>query len=38
MTVVAGERTLSFYEPLGFVVHEQVQTRFAPALRLWRDL
>lgn len=38
MTVVAGERTLPFYEPLGFVVHEQVQTQFAPALRLWRDL
>jgi GNAT superfamily N-acetyltransferase len=37
MTVVAGERTLPFYEPLGFVVREHVQTQFAPALRLWRD-
>jgi GNAT superfamily N-acetyltransferase len=37
MTVVAGERTLAFYEPLGFVVGERVETRFAPALRLWRD-
>jgi len=38
MTVVAAERTLPFYEPLGFVVGEGVQTRFAPALRLWREL
>lgn len=37
MTVVAGERTLPFYEPLGFVVREQVPTQFAPALRLWRE-
>ena len=37
MTVVAGERTLPFYEPLGFVVREEVPTQFAPALRLWRD-
>ncbi len=38
MTVVAGERTLPFYESLGFYVGGHVQTRFAPALRLWRDL
>lgn len=38
MTVVAAARTLPFYEGLGFVVGERVQTRFAPALRLWRDL
>jgi GNAT superfamily N-acetyltransferase len=38
ITVVAGERTLPFYERFGFVVGEQVQTQFAPALRLWREL
>jgi GNAT superfamily N-acetyltransferase len=38
ITVVAGERVLPFYERLGFVVGEPVQTRFAPALRLWREV
>ena len=35
MTVVAGERTVPFYERLGFAVAEPAQTRFAPAVRMW---
>lgn len=35
MTVVAGARTIPFYERLGFVAGETVQTRFGPAVRLW---
>ena len=35
MTVVAGMRTVPFYERLGFTVGEAVQTRFAPAVRMW---
>lgn len=38
MTVIAAERLLPFYERLGFSVGEKVRTRFAPALRLWREL
>lgn len=38
MTVVAHARTVPFYERCGFVAGEPVQTRFAPAVRLWRDL
>jgi GNAT superfamily N-acetyltransferase len=38
MTVVAAARTVPFYERLGFVVGGVVQTRFAPAVRLWREL
>ena len=33
--VVAGARTVPFYERLGFVAGEPVQTRFAPAVRMW---
>jgi GNAT superfamily N-acetyltransferase len=35
MTVVAGARTVPFYERLDFVVGEPVPTRFGPAVRMW---
>jgi len=35
VTVVAGARTVPFYGRLGFVAGETVETRFAPAVRMW---
>ncbi|HEU4703342.1 MAG TPA: GNAT family N-acetyltransferase [Conexibacter sp.] len=35
MTVLAGTRTVPFYERLGFVAGEAAQTRFGPAVRMW---
>ena len=38
MTVVAHPRNFPFYESVGFVPGEQAQTRFGPAVRMWREL
>ena len=38
MTVIAHRRNFPFYESVGFVVEEPVQTRFGPAFRLRRSL
>jgi GNAT superfamily N-acetyltransferase len=38
MTVVAHPRNFPFYESLGFVPGEPVRTRFAPTVRMWREL
>lgn len=35
VTVVTHARTVPFYARLGFVAGEPVQTRFAPAVRMW---
>jgi GNAT superfamily N-acetyltransferase len=38
MTVVAHPRNFPFYESVGFVPGEPAQTRFGPAVRMWREL
>jgi GNAT superfamily N-acetyltransferase len=38
MTVVVHPRNFSFYETVGFVPGEPAQTRFGPAVRMWREL
>ena len=38
MSVVAHPRSFPFYESVGFVPGEPAQTRFGPAVRMWREL
>jgi GNAT superfamily N-acetyltransferase len=38
MSVIAHPRNFPFYERVGFVPGEPAQTRFGPAVRMWRAL